>query len=129
MPNGVHFGIVTDYKKRKWQRPIVMTVPMCLSDQSNIIVAEDLHEFFSIGFHAGWFGLEQLVYDFNRTIEYYSSTKEDLSSQERAFLEIIREKLKLKFMPLTKRRLAELKSKYFDILDIDTSDPLPPGIF
>ena len=113
--NGVHFGIVTAHNHPKGQNPVVMMVPMM---QENVILAENLDEFLGVGFHNGWFALEQLVYDFDATIEYYSTPADDLSKEETTLLELIREELKIGFAPLTKSRLKELKKKYFKTLEI-----------
>ena len=43
-----------------------MTVPM--SDQHSIVVAETLTEFLGLGYHVGWFSLEQLAYDVTWTL-------------------------------------------------------------
>lgn len=112
--DGVHFGFLD--KDRLHQGPIVMTVPM--SEPFNVIVAEDLEEFFSIGYYVGWFSLEQLVYNAEETIEYFSKPDEEFDEKENRFLELIRSKMNLKYQPLTKSRLEELKVRYFDLVEI-----------
>lgn len=114
--DGVHFGMVEGLNLTGVLGPIVMTVPM--TDNNNIIVAEDLEEFFSIGYYVGWFGLEQLAYDLEGTIEYFAKPDDDLSKEELLFLELIRDKLNISYKPLTKTRLYELKENYFDKLII-----------
>lgn len=110
---GVHFGIVIDHDDVKGQNPVVMTVPMM---SANVILAEDLDEFLGIGYYNGWFGLEQLVYDFDSTIEYYSSPDDNLSKEEANFLEFVREEFKIVYCPLTKGRLGELQTRYHKTL-------------
>ena len=108
--NGVHFGIVDN------SGPIVMTVPM--ASENNAVVATDLEEFFSIGYHVGWFGLEELVYDFEATITYFNEPDNDLDVEELRFLKLMRDQLKLSHFPLTAERLSHLKNQYFESLDI-----------
>ena len=54
--DGVHFGFVDVQGANSDSGPIVMTVPM--AETNNVIVAEDLEEFFCIGYFVGWFALE-----------------------------------------------------------------------
>ena len=111
---GVHFGFLD--KNKPNESPIVMTVPM--SDTHNVIVAEDLKEFFSIGYYVGWFAMEQLVYDQEETIEYFSKPDAETDENEIRFLELIRDKFQIQHRPLTAARLEELKAKYFDQIEI-----------
>jgi hypothetical protein len=112
--DGVHFGFLD--RNNLNETPIVMTVPM--SDNYNVIVAEDLEEFFSIGYYVGWFALEQLVYDQEETIEYFSKPDEETDDKELRFLGLIRDKFQTQHRPLTLERLDELKDKYFDQIEI-----------
>jgi hypothetical protein len=107
--DGVHFGLLTDYSNIKGLQPIVMTVPMM---SRNIVLAETLDEFFGLGFYNGWFPLEQLVYSFSETVEYYSTPDNSLSVQEKNFLELMKAELKIKYAPLTKERLEKLGMWY-----------------
>ncbi len=112
--NGVHFGIVDG------SEAIVMTVPM--ASENNVIIAENLDEFFSIGYHVGWFGLEELVYEFEETIAYFNHPDEELDEEDMRFLELIRDQLQISHVPLTVERLTELKNHYFDTLKIGSLD-------
>ncbi|MDW7694496.1 hypothetical protein R9C00_07075 [Flammeovirgaceae bacterium SG7u.111] len=114
---GVHFGFITEGNSEINDGPIVMTVPM--SNKNNIIVAESFEEFLSLGYHVGWFAIEQLSYDEGDTIKYYSKPDSETTDKERLFLEIIRDELKIKFEPLSKDRLVELHDKYFNQLEIN----------
>lgn len=116
--DGVHFGIITNDARHSIRKPIVMTLPM--ATRNNVVVAESLDEFFGLGYHVGWYALEQLVYDLEDTIRYYSDQSESLSKQQKTFLEIVREELKINHVPLTKDRLDELDDKYYKMLNIDS---------
>jgi hypothetical protein len=114
--DGVHFGIINGKNLKGNIGPIVMTVPM--AQRNNVVVAEDLEEFFSIGYYVGWFALEQIVYDLEDTIAYFSKPDEEMEKKGLLFLEIIRKELTFNHIPLSKQRLNELERKYFDRLEI-----------
>ena len=97
-----------------------MTVPM--ASENNVVIAEDLDEFFSIGYHVGWFGLEELVYEFEETIAYFNQPDEELDEDEIRFLELVRDQLQISHVPLTVERLAELKNNHLDTLEIGSLD-------
>ena len=116
--DGVHFGIMKDKNGEINVGPVIMTVPMF--SKNNIVIAGDLDEFFSLGYYVGWFALEQIVYDIDETIDYYSRTDSDpeMEKEEYLFLEIIRKELPINHKPLSKERLKELEQRYFDRLEI-----------
>ncbi len=93
-----------------------MTVPM--GKIKNVVVAEDLTEFFSIGYYEGWDALEEIAYDLDRAIGYFSGTSGELSKQQLLFMEILRAGLALTPVLLSKDRLEELEKKYFPMLDV-----------
>ena len=115
--NGVHFGIITDTNSNETSGPIVMTVPM--ADTKNVVVAEDLNEFFSLGYYVGWFALEEIVYDLDETVDYFSKPDKEITQEKNAFLEIIRKEFTVHHIPLSKVRLDELEKTYLSILEID----------
>lgn len=115
--DGVHFGLVELSGVDNRSAPIVMTVPM--AEENNVVVAENLKEFFSIGYFVGWFALEQIVYDLDDTIAYFSMPDKELSEEQNRFLELLRSKLKIEHYPLSIERLNLLKDKYFDSLEIN----------
>ncbi|MDH5415417.1 MAG: hypothetical protein OEW87_14870 [Flavobacteriaceae bacterium] len=118
--NGVHFGLVNELNEKGIKGPIVMTVPMV--PNANVIVAEDLDEFFSLGYHVGWFALEQIVYDLADAIDYFSKPNDSLTEEEIRFLELVKKELSIKHIPLSKERLKELEKQYFSQLDISDMD-------
>lgn len=95
-----------------------MTVPM--AEINNIIVAEDLKEFFSLGYFVGWFALEQLAYNSEETIEYYSKLDPEISTNKQVFLEMIRREMLIHHKPLSDVRLKELKQKHFGRLEFES---------
>lgn len=109
---GVHFGLLTDERLGE-RKPVVMTVPMV---SKNIVLADNLDEFFGLGFYNGWFTLEQLVYGFEETINYYSTEDLSVSLEQKNFLELMRKEFKIRHVPLTKERLENLAIDYHKIL-------------
>lgn len=67
--DGVHFSSL-DIGHGAENGPVVMTVPMM---DLNIVVGENFVDFLSLGCCFGYFGLEQLAYDRDRTIEHIQS--------------------------------------------------------
>ena len=118
--NGVHFGILVDDARHSLNGPVIMTVPM--ADEKNIILAEDLSEFFSIGYYAGWFALEGLVYDREDTIDWFAHANDQMSEEELRFLDLVKTRLALEPQPLSKKRLEDLKEKFFGRLQINEVD-------
>lgn len=115
--NGVHFSIVNGINENGHPGPIVMTVPMAIN--TNLVIAEDFNEFFSIGYYVGWFGLEQLVYDLEKNINEFSQTDPKLSTEELKFINMIRNEFGIKYSPISQKRLFELEHKYFNYLEIN----------
>lgn len=120
--DGVHFSLLEITEKIQ---PIIMTVP-CNSGNSikdnNIIIAENINEFLSLGFYNGWGYLEQLCYDQEWVINFYS--KEDMDEDYQNGIEIIftkkiRSTFGLEHQPLILERLKELEEKYFHLLEFD----------
>lgn len=60
--DGVHYGVVGDLNA---DSPVILTIPMAWE---NVIVGENLLEFLCLGCCTSYFWLEQLVYDYNWTV-------------------------------------------------------------
>jgi hypothetical protein len=84
----------------------------------NIILADTMDEFFGLGFYNGWFALEQLVYDFDDTINYYSTADPSISIQQKNFLVLMRTEFKIQHIPLTRERLEALRTCFGDKLKL-----------
>jgi hypothetical protein len=108
--DGVHFGFLHVDGEKRDDGPIVMTVPMAF-ERPNIVVAETLSEFVRIGCRSGWFVLEQLAYSPAWTVKHYSAA-ESSDSPEGVALKALRKRLRIRWAPLSRERLSELKRKY-----------------
>ena len=107
--DGVHYGVLTDAGR---PGPVVMTVPMNV-DRPNLVVGADLRDFLSLGCHFGYFALEQLVYDFEKTvrdIEAASTGPQD--HEEAAVLAALRERLSLQVPADVHAHLDELQTRF-----------------
>lgn len=117
--DGVHYSILEITDKIQ---PIIMTVPMNFGNSIkgyNWIIGENLNEFLSIGFYNGWFPIEQLCYDNEWVINFYSkeNMKDDYQNDaDIQFVKKLRKKLGYKHIPLNNQRLKELERKHFEHL-------------
>ena len=119
--DGVHFGFLKLSDKIPNDGPVVMTVPMS-GDVHNVIVAENFIEFLSLGYYVGWFSVEQIVYNLDEAISYFSKQDDEISEEESNFLKMIHKEYSIKHFPLSKVRLEHLKSKYFNLLEFESGD-------
>lgn len=117
--DGVHYSILEISEKIQ---PVVMTVPMNFGDSMrdyNWIIGENLNEFLSIGYFNGWFPIEQLCYDNEWAIDFYSKENMEEDYQNGADIQFVK-KLRSKFgydhIPLNNKRLNELADNYFQYL-------------
>lgn len=107
--DGVHFSVLTDVGR---PGPIVMTVPMNF-DEPNVVVGADLRDFLSLGCHFGYFALEQLVYDRERTIrEIQAAAIAMPNNDEAVVLATLRDCLGLQAPPNIARHLDALSERF-----------------
>lgn len=117
--NGVHYSVL---ELSEIINLVVMTVPMNFGNSIkdyNIILSENLVEFMSLGYYNGWFYLEQLFYNFEKTINLYSGKNKDeeyLSDGDKKFVKKLINKLSLVHRPVNSKRLKELEEMYYDKL-------------
>jgi len=111
--DGVHFSLLNTNIGLDDKKVIIMTVPMI---DKIIILADSFDEFLGLGYYNGWFPLEQLVYNFNDTIGYYSTPDNFLTLQQRNFLDFMKTEFDIVHSPLTKMRLEILERLYTDML-------------
>ena len=121
--DGVHYSILEISEKIQ---PVVMTVPMSFGDSMrhyNWIIGENLNEFLSIGYFNGWFPIEQLCYDNEWVINFYSAENMEEEYQNDADIQFVK-KLRSKFgynhIPLNNERLSELTDNYFQHLKFNS---------
>lgn len=67
--DSVHFCLLEVAGRITEDSPVVMVVP-CNSNAPHLVVGDTLRDFLSLGSTIGYFFLEQLVYDFDKTLGY-----------------------------------------------------------
>ncbi len=101
--DGVHFSAADSISGAV----IVMTVPMQF-DRPNIVVGSNMREFLSLGCAAGYFGLEQLAYDYAATATALQGGATDYEEAEQD-LALIRTRMDLTPWHAPRLRLDELQ--------------------
>ena len=132
--NGVHFSFLVQGGKVTEASPIVITVP-CTYDHPNFIVGESLFDFLCLGYHRGYFALENLPAD--KCFDAYASDewqpKEDweyavgfgVSEHQRKLLDFLVAKLGLSPWTDLKRKFQRLQTQYMPLLEIpEGGEPL-----
>lgn len=120
--DGVHFSFIEVNGECSEKSPIVMTVPMGLLGQENMIIWENLYDFLALWIKFWYFWLEQLHYNLQSSIkkievwEYFDSEfsweSENLKRFSHEFDIAEWEK------GLVKTKLWELKIKYYWLLEL-----------
>jgi hypothetical protein len=120
--DGVHYSILA---LNEQVQPVIMTVPMNFGNSMkayNWIIGENLNEFLSIGFYNGWFPIEELCYNNEWAINFYSKENMEDHYQKNADIQFVK-KLRNKFgynhIPLNNQRLKELEYRYFEHLQFN----------
>jgi hypothetical protein len=124
---GVHFSFVAQDGKATERSPIVITIPEAF-DHPNFIGGESLFDFLCLGYHRGYFALENL--DSDKCFEAYASedwqptTESDyhvgyvLDNHQRDVLQFLIEELGLSPWKDLKRKFKHLQKLYMPLLQI-----------
>ena len=114
--DGVHYSLLEVSGRPSDLQPIVMTVPMA---GRNVVLAETFEEFLCLGYHVGWFSLEQVVYDLAKAADYFAQPDPEAWQDREELLSILRRELGLRHVRLSTVRLDELEAKYAISIDVD----------
>lgn len=116
--DGTHYSLVSLPKLPRSEQPIVMTVPM--GDTPNVIVGENLREFLALGCRFGYVALEHLVHQPTETITVLKRRKynEDATARDIRMLQLIERTFRLKPWTDPRKRLAELKRRFYKKLEL-----------
>jgi hypothetical protein len=118
--DGVHYSYFDVPSPSGLITPVVMTVPM--SDDRNHVIAESFDEFFGLGYHVGWFALEQAPHDPAWSEAHFSAEDLEASDDKVVALALLRERLAIRYVPLRAERLTQLTKKYSQFV---VTPPLP----
>lgn len=108
--DGVHYSYLYTSDAHCDEVLIVMTMPM--NDQLNYVVAESFDEFLGLGFHVGWFALEQIAYDPEWALQYFGSEDPEASEDTNTRLSALRTELGIRYLPLNIKRIEALTERY-----------------
>lgn len=117
--DGVHYSFLEHTGAP--EHPIVMTLPA--ADKHNLVVAEGLAEFLGLGFHVGWFALEQVLYQPSWAEGYFSRTDADADTEKEELLEVLRSSLDIRPVTLSAARVSFLTAKYAHLLEVPDDPP------
>ncbi len=114
--DGVHFSLIEGVgDSSPVVMPVVMTVPMNFG-QENLVIAESLYEFLCLGCRFGYFGLEQLAYDFDETAQEIEDANtqysDELDEDEISLLQTLSSAFELKPIPNVARYLINVQQKH-----------------
>lgn len=120
--DSVHYGFVCDEPVVDDRSPVVMVVP-CAWGRDNMfhIVGGSLAEFLALGTGYGYFAIEQLAYDYEKTVSRIGAAvpyRKELSDKEQRQLDLVRQEFGLVPWKNVGKRLAELDTLFFDRLKI-----------
>jgi hypothetical protein len=113
------------------ESPVLLTC-VGASEQHNFIVGKSLHEFLCLGYHRGFFALEQMGYDSKRTLKLLTSARWKpqsetdwllgfgVNDEQQPVLEHFRKALKLRPWRDSQRKFARLQ-RYLLLLELRTS--------
>ena len=127
---GVHFSFLAEKPDIHFDElPVIITIPMAFGN-SNFIVGESLHEFLSLGSYRGYFALEQLGHQLQKTLDVYADPEWQaethsefwvgfgVSELQAKVLTFLRTELELSQWPHLKTRFFELQEKYSRLLRV-----------
>lgn len=122
--DGVHYSYLSSDELPPGVVPIVMTVPANFNDE-NVVLAESIDEFLGLGYHVGWFSLEQVVYEPEEAPDYFAQPDPDDDDYEdkTARLEFLRSELGIKPVALSLKRIAKLTKRYASFLVVPDEPP------
>jgi hypothetical protein len=114
--DGVHYSYLQISEASSGATLIVMTMPA--NDQLNFVVAENFDEFFGLGYHVGWFALEQIAYSPEWARLYFANEDPEARDEARARLAALRSELGIRYIPLNIQRIEMLTSRYGHYLQV-----------
>src|SRR5262245_49404076 len=75
-----------------------------------------IDEFLGLGYHVGWFGLEQIVYQPEAALAYFAQPDPDARECKSARMNFLRSHLSIRPVALSLERIARLTGKYSSFL-------------
>lgn len=124
--DGVHFGLLCLDHTNTADWPVVMTVPTNF-DNPRVVVGATLHEFLCLGYHVGWFPIEQVSYTggegaWSDMQRLQNGDPDWLSDKRTRSLITVRKRFALSPWPDVKRRLHELRRDLLPLVQAPPQD-------
>ncbi|MDX1945579.1 MAG: hypothetical protein SFU86_09225 [Pirellulaceae bacterium] len=120
---GVHFSFMCEEEDLDFDNlPVIVTIPAALG--ASFVVGENLYEFLCLGCHRGFFALEQLGHQLEKTLRVYATptwkAKEDkdwwvgfgTNETQCAVLKFLRGQMGLKQWPRLRTRFRKLQQEF-----------------
>jgi len=121
---GVHFSFICEEDDVNFDNlPVIVTIP-CAFDRPNFVVGANLYEFLCLGCHRGFFALEQLGHQLDKTLRVYATPSWQAKTHEEAWvgldvdettgmvLEFIRHQMGLWQWPRLRTRFSKLQQEF-----------------
>jgi hypothetical protein len=127
---GVHFSFLVAKSRVHDASPVICTIPEMFQ---NHIVGDNLFDFLCLGYHRGYFALEQLAYKPKKTLKVFGSgfwkprSKLDwldgfgVNQHQHEVLDFLIQRLGLKPWKGIERRFNRLQKKYLPLLEVPAS--------
>jgi hypothetical protein len=123
------FGFLVSENRIDDNSPIIQT-NYGSGEQLNFVVGKSLHDFLCLGYHRGYFGLEQLSYDVKQTLAVFGSSKWapqtdrdwsigfGVNENQAAILRFLRRRLQLSPWRNITRKFKSLQAKFLPQLEL-----------
>ncbi len=129
--DGVHFGLVHVNGKPSELSPIVMTVPLGITE--NVIVGSNLIDFLRVGCASGYANLEELAYvsehyfagqwvDYRKNYDRHRGSWVTTDDEDQDLLELIRQEFGLVPHEDLRGHLDRLKAEFMPLIQLPDKD-------
>jgi hypothetical protein len=119
--DGVHYSYLQVSEVSPDETVIVTSMPA--NDQLNYVVAESFDEFLGLGYHVGWFALEQIAYSPEWALQHFANEDPETRHEAKARLAALRSELGIRYVPLNLQRIEALTNLYAHHLEVPAEPP------
>lgn len=119
--DGVHYSYLCSDQVSSSVVPVIMTLPA--AETHNVVLAENLDEFFGLGYHVGWFALEQVIHQPEAAVAYFAQRDPEDPDYKTFRMDLLRSQLGIRPVALVLERVTQLTKAYSSFLVV----PDEPG--
>jgi hypothetical protein len=120
--DGVHYSLLVRQGICVTDWPVVMTVPVGAGKLENWVMGENLLDFLNLGCHTGYFGLEGLAYEDDRSevVAHFGIVDDQLDHwpEKLDLLKRLRAKFELDRWSNVEKKIYDLQSRFHHCLDV-----------